>query len=91
MTTSTDLNRNDVFLKNGRSDSFAVVIEEKNGQVRWANHPVRPSESGGGSSSVESFLENHTRIDQDSEQAKSVVKGASNLVAKLPRLLFWEA
>lgn len=87
---STTLNRNDVFRKNERSDSFSVVIEEKSGQVRWANHPVRTSESGGGSASVESFLEGHTRIEQDTDLARSVAEGAADLVKKLPRPLFWE-
>jgi hypothetical protein len=91
LTNSMNMKRNDVFRKNRRDDSFAVVIEQKGAQVRWANHPVRTGESAGGSSSVESFLEGHTRVDQDTDLAKSVAEGASELVAKLPRPLYWDA
>lgn len=90
LTNSANLNRNDVFRKNASSDSFSVVIEGKNGQVRWANHPVRTSESGGGSGAVQSFLKDHTRIEQDTDLARTVVAGASDLVRKLPRPLRWE-
>lgn len=89
MAQSPQLNRNEVFSKNGRGESFAVVIEQKDDQVRWANHPVRTSESTGGSSSVQSFLDSHTRIDPDSEAAKSAAAGAGELVRNLPRPLGW--
>lgn len=91
MTGSSRLKRNDVFVMNSDDTSFAVVIEEhrSNGEVRWTRHPVPPHSTAGQSCSVDRFLEDHSPIDGDTDLARSVVQGASVLVAKLPRPSRW--
>ncbi|MCI4659578.1 hypothetical protein [Cryobacterium zhongshanensis] len=86
------LKRNDVFVKNCDQASYAVVIEENrsNGEVRWTRHPVPVNATAGWSCSVDRFLKDYSRIDSDTALARSVVQGASKLVAKLPRPSRWD-
>jgi len=68
-----------------------VVVEEhrNNGEVRWVTHPVPVHTTAGRSSPVDRFLSDYARVDPDTELAKSVVKDASRLVAKLPAPTRW--
>jgi hypothetical protein len=91
LRSSTTLSRNDVYVRNGSNDSFAVVVEEhhNNGEVRWVNHPVPVHTTAGRSAPVDRFLREYTPVDRDSDLALAVVQGASSLVAKLPAPTRW--
>jgi hypothetical protein len=91
VSSSLRLKRNDVFRRNSDTSSFAVVIEQhrSNGEVRWTRHPVPHGATAGRSGSVDRFLHEHTRVDQETVLAQAVISAASDLVAKLPAPARW--
>lgn len=87
------LRRNDVYLSNRVPGQFVVVIEAhpSNGEVRWVKHPVPHGTTAGGAVPVAAFLRDYTRVGADTDIARAVVRGASELAAKLPQPSRWGA